>query len=230
MQGIISYYPLFTFTMPYLRPHSPCYSHSLSIRLLVVLLFISTCTSACSTDNRQQDQDASPQEKLPKLAYADTAAIRRGSHEPATMDLLSDPFVDSRSSSLSAYYDHISTDFTIDADPIENLHQSDVTDTLYTIRFGNSMMEFYAPAQSGELLLQVADIKSDAITLRDNLRVGMSQAELMSSLKSKNNQQLLITQTPAEIVAANREGAPVTLHFFLKSGKVSRIRYEGYVD
>lgn len=216
--------------MLYLRPNSPCYSHSLAIRLLVVLLFISTLTSACSTDNGQEEQDENPQEKLPELAYADTTATRRNSREPATMDLLSDPFVASRSSSLSAYYDRISTDFTIDAAPIENLHQPDITDTLYTIRFGNSMMEFYAPSQSGELLLQVADIKSSAITLRNNLRVGMSQAELMGRLKSQNGQQLLITQTPAEIVAANGEGAPVMLHFFLKNGKVSRIRYEGYVD
>ncbi|MBF9252328.1 hypothetical protein I2I11_03395 [Pontibacter sp. 172403-2] len=216
--------------MFYLCSNSPRYSHSLAIRLLVVLLFVSTFTSACSTDNGQEEQDENPQEKRPELAYADTTATRRSSGEPAVTDLLSDPFVSGRSSSLSAYYDHISTDFTVDANPIENLHQSDVTDTLYTIRFGNSMMEFYAPAQSGELLLQVADIKSNAITLRNNLRVGMSQAELMGSLKRQKDQQLLITQTPAEIVAANREGAPVTLRFFLKNGKVSRIRYEGYVD
>ena len=216
--------------MYYLRPNRCRSNHSLAIRLLVVLLFVSTFTSACSTESGQEEQDENPQEKLPELAYADTTATRRNSRETAATDLLSDPFVTSRNADLSAYYDRISTDFTIDAAPIENLHQSDVTDTLYTIRFGNSIMEFYAPTQSGELLLQVADIKSSAITLRNNLRVGMSQAELMGSLKGRNSQQLLITQTPAEIVAANREGAPATLHFFLKNGKVSRIRYEGYVD
>ena len=216
--------------MSYPCPDNPCYSYNLAIRLLVVLFFISTFTTACNTDNGQEERDENPQEKRPDLAFADTTATRRNVPERATTDLLNDPFVDGHGKDLSAYYDRINTDFTIDADPIENLHRSDITDTLYTIRFENSMMEFYAPSQSGELLLQVADIKSSAITLRNNLRVGMSQPELMGRLKGENGEQMRITQTPTEIVASNREGAPVTLHFFLKNGKVNRIRYEGYVD
>ncbi len=216
--------------MSYLCPIKPFYSYSLAIRLLVVLFFISTLTTACNTDNTHEERDENPEERHTGRIHADTTATRRIAPKPATMDLLSDPFAGGHGKHLSAYYDHINTNFTIDADPIENLHRTDVTDTLYTIRFENSIMEFYAPSQSGELLLQVADIKTNAITLRNNLRVGMSQPELMGSLKGESQQQMRITQTPTEIVASNREGAPVTLHFFLKNGKVSRIRYEGYVD
>ncbi|WP_242922763.1 hypothetical protein [Pontibacter liquoris] len=218
--------------MPYLRHNTLCYNPSLSVRLLVLLLSISIFSPACSADKGQEEQAAPPHKQLPTLAAADTTATRRNTRESATTDLLGNPFVASRAQgrSLSAYYDRISTDFTIDADAIENLHEPAVTDTLFTIRFDTSMLEFYAPTQTGELLLQVADIKSSAITLRNNLRVGMSQAELMNRLKAQPDQPLRITQTPTEVVASNREGAPVSLRFFLKNGKVSRIRYEGYVD
>lgn len=161
---------------------------------------------------------------------ADTTSTRKNA-VPTTVSLLGNPFVANRSKGnfLSSYYDRINSDFTIDADPIENRHRSTITDTVFTIRFGSSMLEFYAPSQTGDLLLQVADIRNSDITLRNNLRVGMSQAELMSKLKAFGK-DIKVNQTSNEVVAYSHEGAPTSLHFYLKNGKVSRILYEGYVD
>ncbi|WP_266204280.1 hypothetical protein [Pontibacter kalidii] len=210
-----------------LRPHSTCYNGSLKARLLLLLLLIHTFATAC-TDNPAEEEADTPVER--RTAEPDTTAVN-SSRAPGTHDLLGNPFVANRqqSNNLATYFDRINTDFTVDADAVENRHKASITDTIYTIRFGNSAMEFYAPTHSGELLLQMADIRGTDIKLRNNLRVGMPQAELLNRLKSQG-EDLKIIQTPNEIVATAREGAPATLHFYLEKGKVSRILYEGYVD
>ncbi|WP_276498058.1 hypothetical protein [Pontibacter litorisediminis] len=211
-----------------LRPHSICHQCSLKARLLLLLLFIHTIATAC-TDNTSEEEGDMPLER-PAAAAPDTTAVNSNS-APATIDLLGNPFVANRkqSNNLTTYFDRIDTDFTVEADAIENRHKASVTDTIYTIRFGNSALEFYAPTHSGELLLQMADIRSAHIKLRHNLRVGMSHGELLNRLKNQG-EDLKIIQTPNEVVASAPEGAPATLHFYLQNGKVSRILYEGYVD
>ncbi|RIJ37016.1 hypothetical protein [Pontibacter oryzae] len=203
--------------------------YSLTLRLLVLLLLVHTIASACSTDS-SADEEADRMQQRRSSAQPDTLSAVR-SLERATVSLLSNPFFASyqQSNTLSAYFDRINADFTLDADPIENLHSPTISDTIYTIRFGSSMMELYAPSQTGDLLLQTADILTPDITLRHNLRVGMSQAELVTRLKT-HARDVKITQAPNEIVASNREGAPTTLHFYLQKGKVHRIKYDGYVD
>lgn len=212
------------FLLPYISNH---FRHSLAVRLLVLLLLVNTIASACTSDTASEEQQSAPEEQR-VIATPDTTATRK----PATtLSVLGNPFVANKSQSniLDTYFDQINADFTLDADPIENMHKPSITDTIYTIRFGGSMMEFYAPTQSGDLLLQVADIQSPAISMRHNIRVGMTQAELMNRLKNLGK-DIKINQTTNEITASNREGAPASLHFYLKSGKVNRIRYEGYVD
>ncbi|MEJ8804160.1 hypothetical protein [Pontibacter sp. H249] len=203
------------------------WKYSLTLRLLILLLLVNTIASACTSDSSTEEQG--PLEHETSIATDTTSA--RKNEIPSTVSLLGNPFVASRSKGnfLSSYYDRINSDFTIDADPIENIHNSSVTDTLYTIRFGSSMLEFYAPSQTGDLFLQVADIRSSNMTLRNNMRVGMSQGELMSKLKSFGK-DIRVTQSPNQVVASNYDGAPISLHFYLKNGKVSRILYEGYVD
>ena len=196
--------------------------HALPLRLLVLLFFVQSVAAACSTEQTSQ-------EAITPVAAGDTTAVRTTRRPTATVDFLGNPFIASvtQSNSLSAYFDKIRGDFWVEADPIENLHRPSVTDTIYTIRFGNSSLELYAPTQSGKLLLQVADIRNSSITLRNNLRVGMPQEELAARLKA---QRVQLQQTPDKMVATTREGAPITMYFFLKNGKVSRILYEGYVD
>lgn len=212
------------FILPYISNY---FRHQLKVRLLVLLLLANTIASACTSDNASEEQQSTPEEQR-VVALPDTTAI----HKPATtLSVLGNPFVASKvkSNALDTYFNQINADFTLDADPIENRHKPTVTDTIYTLRFGSSMMEFYAPSQSGDLLLQVADIQSNDIAMRHNIRVGMTQAELMNKLKSLG-QEIKINQNTNEITASNKEGAPASLHFYLKSGKVNRILYEGYVD
>lgn len=201
--------------------------YALTARLLALLLSISSVAVACSTDKPAVEENDTPENIA---STPDTTAVRVSSNTlPATIEFLGNPFVSSRSqsNSLSAYFDKIQDDFTLDADAIENTHRSTVTDTIYTIRFGSSIIEFYAPTQTGELLLQLADIRDNSIAMRNNIRVGISQAELMGKLRG---QDLLVQQNQHEILAGNKEGAPTLLHFYLKNGKVNRILYEGYVD
>lgn len=205
------------------------WKYSLALRLMILLFLVNTIASACTSDSATEEQKDMPRERESSME-ADTTSTRKNAI-PTTVSLLGNPFVANRSKGnfLSSYYDRINSDFTIDADPIENRHRSSITDTVFTIRFGNSMLEFYAPSQTGDLLLQVADIRNSDITLRNNMRVGMSQAELMSKLKAFGK-DIRVTQNPNEIIASSHEGAPTSLHFFLRNGKVSRILYEGYVD
>lgn len=203
------------------------FRYALTVRLMVLLFLISTVATACSGESSSEKESSMPDYND---GASDTTAIKPVTRTtPATIDFLGNPFVANRSqsSSLSAYFDKIQDDFTLDADAIENTHRPSITDTIYTIRFGNSMMELYAPTQTGELLLQVADIRDKSITMRDNIRVGISHAELVTKLRTQN---LQVQQTQHEVTASEREGAPSLLHFYMKNGKVSRILYEGYVD
>lgn len=206
------------------------YRYSLSVRLLVLLLLISTTAGACNPEEAHEEQTEEPRERSRPLIESDTLLARRQpGAPPSSLDFLGNPFLSDyrQSKKLDAYFARINTDFTLDADPIENMHRPAITDTIYTIRFGESVIELYAPTQTGELLLQVADIRNGGIALRNNMKVGMSQPELMTKLK---NFDVRILQTNSEIVATSVEGAPTSLRFFLKNGKVNRIRYEGYVD
>ncbi|MBD1398466.1 hypothetical protein H9Q13_14940 [Pontibacter sp. JH31] len=216
--------------MLYLFSLSLRHRYSLTVRLLILLLLISTSAGACSTDTARNEQKEEPLERNRQNAQPDTMLARRQpAGPPSTIDFLGNPILaDYRlSKKLDAYFARISTDFTLDADPIENIHKPAITDTIYTIRFGESVIELYAPSQTGELLLQVADIRNAGIALRSNMKVGMGQPELMTKLK---NFDVRILQTNSEIVATSVEGAPASLRFYLKNGKVNRIRYEGYVD
>lgn len=198
--------------------------YALTLRLLALLFFVHSVAMACTTE-QPKDEFESPVLRN----SADTLAVRSPRSAATTIAFLGNPFIASvtQSNSISSYFDKIQDDFSVDADAIENRHRPNVTDTIYTIRFGSSMLELYAPTQSGKLLLQVADIRNSSITLRNNLRVGMSQEELSGKLKTQN---VHLQQSPEKIVASTKDGAPITLYFFLKNGKVSRILYEGYVD
>ncbi len=217
--------------MFFLRHSISRYKHSLAVRLMLLVLLVNVFTTACSADLGHEEKTDAPEER--RLVAADTTSTqrRRAADAARTVSLLGNPFVASRSqgNSLSNYFDHINADFTVDADAIENRHKPNMVDTIFTIRSGNSMMEFYAPSQSGELLLQVADIQSGDIMLRHNIRVGMTEQELLSRLKAQGN-EIVLAHSKDRITASNREGAPITLQFHLKNGKVSRIHYEGYVD
>ena len=199
------------------------YKYALRVRLLALLFFVHSVTVAC-TSEQASEENTSPVSR----ETIDTTAVRTPRRAPATIDFLGNPFIASvaQSNSLSAYFDKIQDDFSVDADAIENMHRPTVTDTIYTIRFGSSMLELYAPTQSGKLLLQVADIRNSSIKLRNNLRVGMPQEELTGKLKAQN---INLQQSPDKIVASTKDGAPIHLYFFLKNGKVSRILYEWYV-
>ena len=200
------------------------YKYALRIRLLALLFFVHSVAVACTSEH-PNEENTSPVSR----ETLDTTSIRTTRRAPATIDFLGNPFIASvaQSNSLSAYFDKIQDDFSVDADAIENMHRPNITDTIYTIRFGSSMLELYAPTQSGKLLLQVADIRNSSIKLRNNLRVGMPQEELTGKLKAQN---VHLQQSPDKIVASTKDGAPIHLYFFLKNGKVSRIFYEGYVD
>ncbi|WP_018477151.1 hypothetical protein [Pontibacter roseus] len=210
--------------------HSLCYRYSLTVRLLLLLLLMSTSAAACSADTGSDEERRVAPERSSQNVQADTMLARRmPSGPPATIEFLGNPILSDyrQSKKLDAYFSRINTDFTLDAEAIENIHRPSVSDTIYTIRFGESVIELYAPSQTGELLLQVADIRNAGIALRNNMKVGMGQPELMTKLK---NFDVRILQTNSEIVATSVEGAPTSLRFFLKNGKVNRIRYEGYVD
>jgi hypothetical protein len=204
--------------------------HSLTIRLLLLLFLLSPFTGACNAEPSADERKAITQLQDPEDLRTDTMATKKAKAlVPATIDLLGNPFIADfvQSNKLEAYYTRINTTFTVEADAIENMHRPSISDTIYTIRFGESVLELYAPTQTGSLLLQEADIRNAGIVLRNNMKVGMTQPELMNKLKAHN---VRILQTSNEVVATSVEGAPTALRFYIKNGKVNRIRYEGYLD
>lgn len=120
------------------------------------------------------------------------------------------------------------------AKPEPNRHDSSLTDSIVTLRFeAGSHIELYRKTDSGEFLLLGADIRTPRCTLRDNIRVGMTESELQRTLS-----RLMLVQTylPGRIEVEHPIVSSMLIFHMLEPEEgatepfVARIEYTGYVD
>ena len=115
-------------------------------------------------------------------------------------------------------------DYKIDKKPITNLHDTTLTDTLMTVSFGKSMMEYYRPQSTENGLLIMADIHSDRVEFKKGIRIGMMEPEFVSlfeELSGKENLNLVRIST--------FEGLTITEYLF-ENNKLTSVKFATYFD
>ncbi|MEX2235541.1 MAG: hypothetical protein WD824_25505 [Cyclobacteriaceae bacterium] len=130
-----------------------------------------------------------------------------------------DPFIEDFRSILASI-----GEYKIAKKPIANLHDSTLTDTLMTVNFGKSTMEYYRPQSSQNGLLISADIHSDKVEFKKGIRIGMTLEEfssLFEELRGKENLSLVRIST--------FEGLTNSEYLFVNN-KLTSVKFATYFD
>lgn len=104
----------------------------------------------------------------------------------------------------------------------KNLHDSTAIDTLMTINFGTSAIEYFQGATTGFII--TADIESDKVEFKRGIRIGMPEAEFNALFEELKDQENLQTVT-----ISTMEGLAYTEFLFSKR-TLTTIKYQSYFD
>jgi len=102
----------------------------------------------------------------------------------------SDPFTKDFRSILASI-----GEYEVDKKAVKNLNDSTQTDTLFTVKFGKSVMEYYQVRSNDNGLLIMADIKSDKVEFKKGIKIGMSATEFSSLFGELNDRRNLSSVT-----------------------------------
>ena len=127
---------------------------------------------------------------------------------------------------IPEYGRKINASVVVDKEATANRHYPETIDTIFTLQFDSSSIRFYYPALSERYMLFEATIKSPNISLKNNIRVGMSRSELLDQVK---DYKLFIKEEGDSIMIWSGV-TDTSLTFKLKNGKVQRIQYDPYLD
>jgi hypothetical protein len=114
--------------------------------------------------------------------------------------------------------------FRIVKKPFRNVQDTTRTDTLVTVNFGTSSIDYYKMQADARGFIIGALIESNDVQLKKGIRIGMSEREffaLFHELKGKVNLNSVMIST--------LEGLNQTEFVFL-NGKLSTVRYQSYFD
>ena len=108
--------------------------------------------------------------------------------------------------------------------PFRNVQDTTHTDTLMTVNFGTSSIEYYKLQADAKGFIIGATIESNDVQLKKGIRIGMSDRDfygLFEELKGKANLNSIMVST--------LEGLNQT-EFVFVNGKLSSVRYQSYFD
>jgi hypothetical protein len=111
--------------------------------------------------------------------------------------------------------------FVTEKDPVENIHEEDVTDTVYTFRYHQTIISVYKSSEQD--ILQSAVIRDKDILLKRNIYIGMTKKAFAQGF---NN---LSENCPDYLEVGNAENTSV-YGFSFKNSRLHEVRYLGYVD
>jgi len=104
---------------------------------------------------------------------------------------------------------------------IDNIHEEDLTDTIYTFTYHQTSITVYKSAYQD--ILQSAVIRNKDIPLNRNIFIGMTKKVFSQSFHSLNE------NCPDYLEVGNAENTSVYA-FTFKNERLHEVRYLGYVD
>lgn len=215
-------------------------------RLLVLLFFCPLWTYACQGKLEPDTPRVTASNQKPKKATAKAAqqrfynntnavdafyqknefTLESNSEVRRAADFISNPFLLEAEPALKHYVAQVKSKYKIVRDTVANLHNAKYIDTLFHLNFDSSTVELYYPVYTQRYLLSYADVKSQNLTLRNGIKVGMTRNELIQKIQGY---KLYIKEQKNVIEVCDWERNS-WLRFHLSKGRVASIQYEGYVD
>jgi hypothetical protein len=103
----------------------------------------------------------------------------------------------------------------------QNLHDSTKTDTIMTIRFGSSVIEYFQGQQNGFIIS--AEIRSPEVPFKKGIAIGMDQEKFRSLFPE------LRDVDPTTVTITTLEGLANT-EFLFADRKLVSVRHQSYFD
>ena len=110
----------------------------------------------------------------------------------------------------------------IEIQPYQNRHIPDQMDTIFTITAGKSIWKIYKTPSKD--LLELAEVKSTDVALRQGIKFGMTTDELESALNISEN------LSPDAAVMIEQGTVPAYVELKFLNDRLQRIHFHGYVD
>jgi len=108
--------------------------------------------------------------------------------------------------------------------PVQNLHDSTRTDTLVTVSFGPSVIEYYKVQADGSGFILETSIQSDDVKFKKGIRIGMSRTEFFSLFEELEGKPDL-----KSVLISTMEGLSQS-EFVFVNDTLSTVRYQSYFD
>ena len=108
--------------------------------------------------------------------------------------------------------------------PFRNVQDTTQTDTLMTVNFGTSSIEYYKMQADARGFIIGASIESNDVELKKGIRIGMSDRDFFALFDELNGKEKL-----SSVMISTLEGLNQTEFVFL-NGKLSAVRYQSYFD
>lgn len=131
----------------------------------------------------------------------------------------SDPFTKDFRSILASI-----GEYEVEKKAIKNLNDSTQTDTLFTVKFGKSVMEYYQVGSNDNGLLIMADIQSDKVEFKKGIRIGMSATEFSSLFAELNDRRNLSSVTISTFEGLTR------VDFSFSNNTLTSVNLQSYFD
>ena len=112
------------------------------------------------------------------------------------------------------------TAFTLEKVMRNNIHDSKIVDTIYQYKKGSNNFEFYKA--SDKYILQKFIIAGNELSLKNNIKIGLSKLEIGKLLNVENNKSDTIKVGDLEQNSI--------VNFIFKNEKLHEILYCGYID
>jgi hypothetical protein len=191
--------------------------------LLCILVLICGCKAQTSRDDFADVGTDTTRELTTQVPEAQESAsaedVSEGSLQFENDDIGGYPFMKDFESMLGSI-----RGFRILKKPFRNVQDTTQTDTLMTVNFGTSSIEYYKLQADAKGFIIGATIESNDVQLKKGIRIGMSDRDfsgLFDELKGKANLN--------SIVVSTLEGLNQT-EFVFVNGKLSSVRYQSYFD
>jgi hypothetical protein len=114
--------------------------------------------------------------------------------------------------------------YEVDKKPVRNLHDSTQTDTLFTVKFGKSVMEYYQVRSNDNGLLIMADIQSDKVDFKKGIKIGMSATEFSSLFGELNDRRNLSSVTISTLEGLTK------VDFLFSNDTLTSVNLQSYFD
>jgi hypothetical protein len=192
--------------------------------LLLILILLSSCKTERISDKQESAVVRAPSAQADKMiagaenneVISDSINIQTSAFHLTDNQIAVNPFESDFETMLRSI-----REYEIDKESKENIHVENQIDTILTVRFDNSSIQYFKGKPNSFIL--GAKIKTAKINFKRSIKIGMSKAhffQLFAELTSEDVNKVTITDL---------EGLQ-TVDFIFVDDKLFEVQFHGYID